>query len=158
RKGVCAMLLAERKHRQGAGYASVLRPNGSHDHYVYRRGLLKKFVSSVLFLEISKEKEGQRVGDAIAATAAGGAMLVATALSIMSQRYYGVNSLPFVLAIVASYMLKDRIKDWLKLYFSSKMTHWLADYDVRIRDPETGVVLGNCREAFAFIDPTKVPA
>jgi hypothetical protein len=58
---------------------------------------------------------------------------------------------------VASYILKDRIKEWIRLYFARKMTRVLADYDVRIRDPETGVVLGRCREAFAFVKHRRVP-
>jgi hypothetical protein len=155
RKRVCQTLLTERRHREGAGYTSVLKPGESHDHYIYRHGLLKKFVMSVLFLEISKEKEGRRVSELIAGVAAGVAMLIATVLAIASQNLYGMNTLPFVAAVVAGYVLKDRIKDWLKQYFSS-MTH-LADYDVRIRDPETGVVLGRCREAFSFLDAKKVP-
>lgn len=157
RQRVCDVLLFERKHRQGAGYLSVLKPNTTHDHYVYRRGLLKKFVMSVLFLEISKEKDGNRIGHIIGGLAAGVAMLVATVLGLVSQARWGLNTLPFVLALVGSYILKDRIKDWLKLYFSAKMTKALADYDVQIRDPETDVVLGNCREAFSFIDMKKVP-
>ncbi len=156
RKSACDMLVAERNYREGAGYTSVLSPEGEHDHYVYRRGLLKKFVMSVLFLEISKEQEGRRAGEVAAGIAAGVAMLVATGLGIMSQARYGVNSLPFVVAIVASYILKDRIKEWLKRFFTKRLTR-LADYDVKIRDPDTGTVLGRCREAFSFIGPRRVP-
>ncbi len=156
RKDACALLLSERKHRQGAGYQSVLKPTGSHDHYVYRRGLLKKFVQSVLFLEISKEKD-RGASEIIAGIAAGVAMLIATVLGIVSQERWGMNSLPFVLALVASYILKDRIKDWLKVYFNKKMTRFLADYDVQITDPDTGLVVGRCREAFSFLDDKKVP-
>ncbi len=157
RAHVCATLLNERRHREGAGYLSVLKPDESHDHYIYRHGLLKKFVMSVLFLEISKEKEGRRASEVIAGFAAGVAMLIATALAIISQQTYGLNTMPFVVALVAGYILKDRMKDWLKQYFSRKMTHFLADYDVSIRDPETNRVLGHCREAFSFLDHKKVP-
>ncbi|MCC6748141.1 MAG: hypothetical protein IT371_10810 [Deltaproteobacteria bacterium] len=151
-------LLAEREHRRGSGYPSVLDGGGSREHFVYRQGLLKKFVMSVLFLEISKEKEGRRIADLGAAIAAGLAMLVATVAGVFAQQRYGLNTWPFVVALVVSYMLKDRLKDWLKLYFSAKMTRFLADYDVRIHDPLHGVNIGRCREAFSFIGKEKVPS
>jgi hypothetical protein len=158
RERLAAVLLAERRHREGARYQSVLRPDAAQEQYIYRSGLLKKFVSSVLFLRISKETEGRRLTDLIAAFAAGVAMLLATLAAIFSQRRWGWASLPFVGGVVVSYILKDRVKDWLKIYFSMKMTRWLADYNVRIRDPESGVVLGRCREAFSFLPETRVPA
>jgi hypothetical protein len=157
REHVRASLMHERHHREGAGYTSVLKPDETHDHFVYRHGLLKKFVMSVLFLEISKEKEGRPISELIASLSAGLAMLIATVLAIWAQGTYGLNTLPFVVALVASYILKDRIKDWFRQYFFSKMTRFLADYDVKIRDPESGEVLGRCREAFSFVDAKKVP-
>ena len=150
-------LLAERRHRRASGYQTVLQASGAEEFFIYRSGLLKKFVSSVLFLEISKAKESRPAAEIIAAVAAGVAMLFATIAGLVSQARWGLNSLPFVLALIGSYILKDRIKDWLKQYFSRKMTRLLADYDVRIRDPETGVVLGRCREAFSFLSQNKVP-
>lgn len=149
----------EQQHRAGSRYTTVLdaRRNGN-ERYIYRRGLLKKFVMSVLFLDISKEKEGRTVGHVSAAIAAGVAMFFATVASIYSQQRYGLNSLPFVFALVISYILKDRIKDWLKLYFSNKMTRWLWDYSVTIRDPSTGKAVGRCREAFAYLLADQVPS
>jgi hypothetical protein len=48
-------VVAEQRHRLGAGYKSVLDPDGENRSYVYRKSALKKFMSSVLFLEIHKE-------------------------------------------------------------------------------------------------------
>ncbi|MEM6996073.1 MAG: hypothetical protein AAF721_36540, partial [Myxococcota bacterium] len=130
RAAVTAMITAEQEHRRAADYVTVVdsgRPDGT---YVHRRGMLKKFMSSVLFLELSKEAEGQRVAQLGAAAAAGVAMLLSTVLAIWSQQVYGVNTFPFVVALVLGYMLKDRIKDWLKAYFSTKATRWLYDYSV----------------------------
>lgn len=38
------------------------------------------------------------------------------------------------------------------------MTRGLADYSVRIQDPEHGLDIGRCREAFGFLKPNQVPA
>jgi hypothetical protein len=156
RAHVSTTLLSERDHRVGCGYLSVLE-EGSREHFVYRQGMLKKFVMSVLFLDINKEKEGRRVGDLIAAIAAGIAMLFATGAALWSQTLYGLNSFPFIIALVLSYMAKDRMKEWLKIYFSKQMTRWLSDYNVEIKDPTNDITVGRCREAFAFIDPKQVP-
>ena len=100
RHHLTAVLLGERHHRQGAGYQTVLKPSGVQEHFIYRSGVLKKYVSSVLFLEISKEKEGRHVAEVVAAVAAGTAMLFATVASIVSQARWGTTSIPFIIAIV----------------------------------------------------------
>jgi hypothetical protein len=157
RTDIVEHLVIERSHRENSGYGTVLGKSASKEHYVYRRGLLKKIVMSVLFLEIVKEKEGRRWADFGAAVAAGVAMLFASIAAIYAQISYGMNTLPFVLALVVSYIAKDRIKDWLKLYFSRKMTRWLSDYSVLIEDPAHDTNIGRCREGFSCIDRAQVP-
>lgn len=148
-------IVQEQEGRRSTGYPqSYVSPEGN-ESFLYRRGLLKKFVMSVLFLEISKEKES-RAADLFAAIAAGIAALFFTAAAIATQVWYALNSLPFILIAAVSYILKDRIKDWTKSYFASKLTRWLWDYNVRIEDPINGVTIGRCREAFCFMAPEQV--
>jgi hypothetical protein len=54
-------------------------------------------------------------------------------------------------------MLKDRIKEWMRQFLMRKVTRWLWDYDVKIRDPVSNVTIGRCREAFSFVDAEHVP-
>jgi hypothetical protein len=157
RTGLVSRVVAEQRHRSGAGYQSVLDPDGENRSYVYRKSALKKFVSSVLFLEIHKEKEGRGITNVIAGVAAAVAMAFSTVAAIWSQGAYGLNSFPFVLAIVISYVFKDRIKEWLRAYFSGLLSRWLYDYSVHIHDPVAGVVVGRCRESFTFLSPSQVP-
>ena len=42
-------------------------------------------------------------------------MLFAALITVYFQSRYAMNSMPFVAAVVISYIFKDRIKDWLKL-------------------------------------------
>lgn len=158
RQAVAALILAEQEHRRAADYITVVNGGKPDGAYVFRRGMLKKFMSSVLFLELSKEREGERIAQIVAAAAAGTAMLISTVLAIWSQEVYGVNTFPFVVALVMGYMLKDRMKDWLKSYLSTKATRWLHDFSVRISDPLTDVTVGRCRESFAFIREGLVPS
>jgi hypothetical protein len=158
RAELVARVTAEQRHRSGAGYQSVLDPDGENRSYVYRKSALKKFMSSVLFLEIHKEKEGRGIANVVAGVAAAVAMAFSTVAAIWSQGHWGLNSFPFVLAVVIAYVFKDRIKEWLRAYFSGLLSRWLYDYSVHIHDPVVGVVVGRCRESFGFVPTAQVPA
>jgi hypothetical protein len=161
-------IIAEQTHREAAGYPSVLHPLDADTHgdaestqdgslYTHRKSILKKLMSSVLFLEFERHREGRRVGHLVAGIAAAVAMLFATVAAIWSERVYGLNSLPFVVAVVVAYVFKDRIKEWLRTWFSTKLTRFLPDYSLTIHDPAHDVELGRCRETFAYLGSDQIP-
>lgn len=158
RTAIVARITAEQKHRRAAGYDSVLGDEHGSALYVHRKSALKKFMSSVLFLDMDKQTEGRRVANIAAGIAAAVAMLFSTIAAIWSQNRYGINSYPFVFALVISYVFKDRIKEWLRTYFNKQFSRWLWDYSVTIRDPEHDVVVGRCRESFNFVSPSDLPS
>lgn len=152
-----ATVIGEQRHRVGAGYASVLHEGTPAGSYVYRKGALKKFMSSVLFLEAKRRPEGRGIANIIAGIAAAVAMLFSTVAAIWSQGAYGLNSFPFVIAIVISYVFKDRIKEWVRAYFSDRLSRKLYDRSIEVRDPLADVVVGRCRESFGFLADRHVP-
>lgn len=156
RARVAERILAEQAHRRAAGYDSVLEAKQGNARYIHRVGALKKFMSSVLFLDMTKHSEGRRVANIAAGIAAAVAMLFSTIAAIWSQNRYGINSYPFVVALVISYVFKDRIKEWLRTYFNHRFSRWLWDFSVTIRDPENDNVVGRCREMFSFVDTKNV--
>jgi hypothetical protein len=147
----------ERAHRIHAGYPSIVRPDGANEEYIYRRGVLKKFVTGVLFLNMRIEREGARLAQFVAAVAAGVAMFIALVATILTQRHYAIDSMAFVAFAVLTYMVKDRVKDGLRLYFFDKIGGTLPDHRVRIIDPVTRRVIGDCRESMTFLNSDKVP-
>ena len=150
------LILAQRNYRRAMGYPSVVRNRGANELMVYRRSVLKKFVSSVLFLRLEiSEWEGWK--QFLYAVAAAVAMLFAATTIILAQSRYANTSLPFVIIAVVSYSFKDRIKDWMKLIFSKGMTRWLADRKADIFDPLTSGKIGFYKEAFSFIPADQVP-
>ncbi|MEY2932303.1 MAG: hypothetical protein RL033_3052 [Pseudomonadota bacterium] len=151
-------ILDERAHRQRCGQESLPQAEGGNETLVYRLGLLKKFVMSVLFLEIERNRDGHGTANFVAALAAGLAMFLATVGSVFVQTIYEVNTLPFVLALTTAYIAKDRVKEWAKLYLSAKMAPWLSDYRVKISSPVDGTVLGSCLERVALCSPQSLPA
>ncbi len=151
-----ARLMAESTYQRGAGYAE---PTGTNDEtFLFRRGLLKKLVMSVLWLEIDKQREGAGAAQLGAAIAAGAAMFVALVVTVLHARWYMINTWPFIIAATVTYMLKDRVKDFLKSFFQSRTSRWLADYSVSIRDPTTDRSIGRCRESVGYVAVEQLPA
>ena len=151
-----SLLLAERKYRGQAGYPTITGGD-EDDHFVYRQGLLKKFVMSVLWLDISKEKEGRRAANVGAAIAAGFAMFFALVATVFAAEAYDINSWNFIAAGVITYILKDRIKDWLKGFVGARFSRFLADYSIRILDPVSGKRIGHFRESFSYCEAEDLP-
>ncbi|MFA6434017.1 MAG: hypothetical protein WCW52_04920 [Elusimicrobiales bacterium] len=153
---LAAFVLSQSRYRAVMNYPSVLREGENNEVIIYRRGVLKKFISSVLYLKPELD-EWQTLTQLLFGLAAGLAMLFAVAATIYAQNRYTINSVPFVLVIVTSYIFKDRIKDWLKLLFSRNLTRWLSDREIKILDPYNSRQIGLLKEAFTFISEDAVP-
>ncbi|PIR16961.1 MAG: hypothetical protein COV46_06210 [Deltaproteobacteria bacterium CG11_big_fil_rev_8_21_14_0_20_49_13] len=150
------LIISEYEHRKEQGFA-IYEKDGANEPFLYRKGVLKKIITSILFLKTHTHEATVVAKDFIFAISAGIAMIIATVVTLWAGHKYGATSLPFVLAIVIGYMAKDRIKDWLKLIFSKRMTRWFADYKVDIMDPANDAKIGVCKQAFSFISESKVP-
>jgi hypothetical protein len=149
------LITAEQDHRRAAGYVTVLENEGAGRSYVYRASALKKFMSSVLFLDVRKQGGGGSIRHGAAGLAAAIAMLFSSMIALYFQMWFAIDSMPFVFAIVVAYVFKDRIKEWLKFYLSARFSRHLFDYKSSILGPG-GVKLGRCREAFGFVEPRGV--
>ena len=155
-KELTALVVSQSLYRAAMNYPSVLREGENNEVIIYRRGVLKKFISSVLYLKPELD-EWQTLTQLLFGLAAGLAMLFAVAATIYAQNRYTMNSVPFVLVIVTSYIFKDRIKDWLKLLFSRNLTRWFSDRAIKILDPYDSKKIGVLKEAFTFISEAAVP-
>jgi len=149
-------VVSQSRYRAAMNYPSVLKDGDSNEVMIYRRGVLKKFFSSVLYLKTEVD-EWQTVTQVVFGLAAGLAMLFAALAAIYAQNRFTMNSVPFVLVIVVSYIFKDRIKDWLKLLFSRNLTRWFSDREIRILDLDSRKKIGTLKEAFTFIADDDVP-
>ncbi len=146
------ILVAEQKRRTQVGYPSLNSDTPlDREHFVHRAGILKKFAMSCLFLNIRRREEGRAWADIAASLGAGVGMSASLILTALNERTLAVNSLTFFSATVLAYALRDRIKEWAKRYFGSRVTRWVRDYMVDIVDPSTEQRIGRCRESFAFV-------
>lgn len=156
RPALMRIVHAETAHRKEENYPSIPEPGGENEMFVFRQGALKKFLSNVLYLETRTERWGALLEHAVYSIAAGVAMLFATVVVFIGQSWYGSLSLPFFIALVISYMFKDRIKEILRLYLNTTLHKWLYD---RRRNIYHGFheKIGTCRESFNIIDERNVP-
>ncbi|OGS14143.1 MAG: hypothetical protein A2234_10650 [Elusimicrobia bacterium RIFOXYA2_FULL_58_8] len=156
-KEAVSIVTAQSLYRQTMKYPSVLTPGSTNEVLIYRRGVLKKFMSGVLYLK-AEFSEWETLTQVVFGLAAGAAMLFAVLVTLFFQSRYAMNSLPFVMALVVSYVFKDRIKDWLKMLFSKNMTRWISDRKINIIDPVSGGCIGLLKEAVTFIGGRSLPA
>lgn len=122
---------------------------------VYKHGILKKYVESQLYLRVPKKRDGMLIEQAYYSLAAGLAMLFATMVAWAFQRRFGNLTWPLFIALIISYMMKDRIKELMRYYFAHRVSDKYFDNKAKIslKDHEIGLM----KEAVDFIPKQNVP-
>lgn len=144
------------EYGRGRGYA-LLNENDkeANSHYVYRHGLIKKFVEKQLYLKVPKKRDGILAEQAYYSIAAGLAMIFATVIAWAFQKTFGNLTWPLFIALIISYMLKDRIKDLMRYYFSHKVGG--KYFDNKAKMSHKGTEIGWTKEAMDFVPTSDVP-
>lgn len=151
-----AAISEEQNYMQEKAYpVARQQDNDSNSALVYRLGVLKKYAESQLFLNIDKRKDGVVVEQLLYSLAAGISMIFATVVAFSVQLKYGSYTMPLFVALVVSYMLKDRIKDFTRFYFAHKMGSRYFDHKITMKIHEENI--GWEKESMDFISETKVP-
>jgi len=149
----------ETGYRTANLHLAVATPDSDNEEYLYREGVLKKIMASILFLRTSVTREGRLLEQFLFGLAAGLAMAFATLVAFYSRTVTSIQdfSASFFLILVIAYMFKDRIKEITRNYMSSKLRERLYDFRTDIfnaLDKKVGV----CKESFSFIPEAKLPA
>ncbi len=136
----------------------IIRENDAENNglVVYRRGVLKKYIDSQLFLSTRRKKDGAFAEQLLFSVAAGLSMVFATIVAFIFQQRYGNFTLPFFVALVIGYMLKDRIKELTRFYLSTKLLKAFFDHKT-IVGLNKGQKFGWCKEGFDFVPEEKMP-
>lgn len=146
----------ERNHKLQARYLKVVPDSkNNNSDFVFRLGTLKKFIESDLFLKAKKKRDGVFVEQIYLSIAAGISMIFATAIAFSFQMQYGNFTMPFFVALVVSYMLKDRIKELMRHYLAQKISR--KHYDNKIVIGLKDKIFGISKEVFDFIKEDNVP-
>ncbi|MDR3287278.1 MAG: hypothetical protein LBT27_07540 [Prevotellaceae bacterium] len=146
----------ELNYKKEKGYTMIDKDSPTENReFVFRRGLLKKYVESDLFLQARKKKDGVLVEQIYYSIAAGLSMIFATAIAFSVQMKYGNFTIPLFVALVVSYMLKDRIKELMRYYFAHQLGAKYFDNKTTICLKDKPI--GWSKEGVDFITDSKVP-
>jgi hypothetical protein len=144
------------KYKKERGYSVLEAGNEVHNaNLLYRWNVLKKYVESDLFLSVDKRKSGVIAEQVYYSIAAGLSMIFATAVTFTFQQKYGNFTMPLFVALVVSYMLKDRIKELMRYYFAHRLGNKYYDNKAEVKVYERKV--GLFKEGVDFISESKAP-
>ncbi len=129
----------------------------SLERLVVRESRLKKWVQSVLYMDVEESGTPRRVGHAIASVAAATAMSIAVVAAFFADRWYASYSVPWALLIVGSYILKDRIKEMLRSALVRYVPGVISDRTRILNDPATQRRVGSARLSIRSVDVGAVP-
>ena len=148
------VLQSEKAYKQAKGYLCV-KSDDDNTEFVFHASLLKKFAESDLFLEANKSQSTFLIEQILYSAAAGVAMIFATVASFFFQQRYGNFTFPFLVALVISYMFKDRLKDWLRVLFASRVSPKIYDTKTKFRINEQEI--GWSKDSFDFVSNEEIP-
>lgn len=147
----------EQKYKKGMNYGSPKNKHVNSEELLYRRNQLKKYIESVFFLNKDIRIDGTLYIQTLLALAAGLAMIFSTGIAFYYQQKHGNFTTPFFIALVVSYMLKDRIKGLVSASFISKSNSFFYDYKIKITN-SIDKKIGLFKESFLFVSFSKLDA
>ncbi|MBK8169609.1 MAG: hypothetical protein IPK60_04610 [Sandaracinaceae bacterium] len=162
---VAAGAVSEAVYRQansleGVGYADA--NERAIERLEFRRHVLKRFTSSVLWLSLDVRDGAKLALQFFYALAAGVAMALAFVLALSQGDATATGSSGFVwrtaLLVVLAYAIKDRVKAFLQERFSRVVSRHFPDRRWHIRERERNVTLGEVRERSGFVKFNELPA
>jgi hypothetical protein len=140
------------------GVGSVGMKSRRIEQLEFRRHVLKRFTSSVLWLSPEVRPASTWVLHFLYAVAASVAMGFAVVAALWNGTDAGTRGIvPWAVAVVLAYAAKDRIKALLQTLFSSVISRHFPDRRWVVRDRERGVELGEMEEQSGFVAWNELP-
>lgn len=156
-KLICRFIEKEKSYKVSQGYEMIDPDNSAlNSDLIFRFGALKKYIESDLFLNARKKREGVIAEQVYFSLAAGLSMVFATTVAFSFQQTYGNFTMPLFVALVVSYMLKDRIKELMRYYFAHTRSRKYYDHKTTFSIKQGEI--GWSKEGFDFIPEVKIPA
>ncbi len=150
-KSLIDIIKFETDYRRQHKYPSIKKDGSDNEEFLYRRSVLKKYISSILFLNVRTHNDSKFMEQLLYSIAAGFAMIFATTVAFFTQQKYGNLTYPFFVALVVSYMFKDRIKELMRGYFSQKIQSKFYDHKTDIFVNSRDKNIGFAKERVSFV-------
>jgi predicted double-glycine peptidase len=153
---LAGLIKSEDAARAAAGYPSVVDKATGSEAMFYRRAVLANFFSSVLELE-NKTSNWAGVFQVLFSLSAGISALTALIVMQVVRGHLAAHWLALILVGMGLEILKDRLKEAIKLWTTRRWTRRFSDAVTAIRDPSSGKVVGKVRESFGFVPRFDLP-
>lgn len=151
-------LQSEVAYRKNNGLSYTTEDDLNNELLIYKYSVYKKYFYNILFLKLKKKSGDVEFRHFAYAIAAGISMIFATAAAFFAQMKYGNFTTSFFIALVISYMFKDRIKDFFRTIFDkSFLSKKVYDYKNRIYDLERFWLFGFYKERVRFLKNKELP-
>ncbi|SCA63365.1 hypothetical protein SCG7109_AN_00070 [Chlamydiales bacterium SCGC AG-110-M15] len=150
---VCDIIFREQEYREAAlkDTETTYEGDKKKEYAMYRKGLLNKFILNALLLNVRRRNLQEKYSHLSASFAAAVAMLIYLMLFIWQGEVFVLNSTPFVMITVLLYVLKDRLKEGIKILYERKSFKWFPDYATDICTHDGRKVIGKLKESFSFM-------
>lgn len=119
---------------------------------IHKKSLLNIFVIDALQLYTSRFSSDTSYQNWIGSLSAGIAMLIYFVLYVWLGNVFVINSAPFIFITVGIYVLKDRLKEWMRILSYQNVSRWFPDYTTELFSPDKKYRLGKVTESFSFIE------
>jgi hypothetical protein len=154
--------VAEAKYRMDSGLGGVGRigmKSRRVEELEFRRHVLKRFTSSVLWLNPEVRPASQWLLHFLYALAASVAMGFAVFAALWNGNDWNTRGfIPWAVVVVIAYAAKDRIKAMLQTTFNEVVVKHFPDRHWKVKDRERGIELGEATEQSGFVPFKDVPA
>jgi hypothetical protein len=160
RDEIVSIVNEELQYRKKRGYPTHSFDKTDFEQYLIYQSNLKKFTTSVLFLNSRSDKLTGLVRHIALGIAAGLAMAWAIMAQIYALIHYGVNLnegmnrsliVLFTMIGIFSYIMKDRIKATSAVWLSKKLSNWFHDRKFIYSMPEEKDSIATISEHMKFI-------
>ena len=125
--------------------------------FSYWERILKKYVQSVLYLDIRAKDQTSGALDVLFSFAAGAAMFVSILLGFFVVDQLQDNVYAYITALTVAYMLKDRLKELIRNASLKIVQKYFPDKRYGIYDIQQGVKIGTGKESVRFISWKDIP-
>lgn len=151
-------ILKEEEAYRSLTFDDFKKTDPRQEYLIYRKGLLNKFMLEALILRVNRFSTEQKWGQIIAAFSAFLAMLIFYIFFLWQGSFIAVNGLSFILITSILYILKDRLKEWLKILSHKQASIWFSDYTTKIKTSHAADhTIGQLQESFSFVDEKALP-
>ena len=147
------------QYRRDSGYGtrvSITNPSRT-EYLLYREHEIKKWAESSMYMSKNETKTVNNLVQIMFGFAAAIAMSFAVFASIISLKWFDSGSIYWAIIAVIAYILKDRIKDGLRVFFTRFIPYFIADKVQIIFDPRTGKKCGKTKERIIHKKVDNIP-